>query len=531
MVYPPSVGYRPYVRGRRPAPVAGSRALPGVLNAPYNRFYSLAPGDSHGEQGGGGGGNYTSTQITNSTYTTESGAESLAAAYSGNKIQRAWHPNLGVGGTRTPDILAIPRPSDPSKSLLVTASNKAALVFLETGSNDANGTGGTNATDLDNAYNLVVEAIAALTTPGRVYAPYGQALPLYNNLPKTIVLVCNFRRGVKPDGSLNFNLSAADATNYYNYSRRLLKLAYNSGDATANPNVIACDTFEIPELADFTSGNLYYNKAGGTVDGIHFASPSAYWGSKKVGETVAAALDNSVNFARIPDTTTVANFLNSNPCLLTGGTAGTISANSNTVTGAALPSGTSMTIAGGGLNVDISYTTLPGNRGRQMKLTITGTATTRQALTFRTLTPNSTVRGTIDLSTDYIRCNANVGFKINSGSASALYSTLLVSVTAAMATLTRTGIVSPVVGAGGYNNGGLFSQFAPGNAALTVSFDPITVMPPVSDHPTYAPPAGTQPSSTGLVSSIIAEFEAGMPVNCELTVSEWGIFKTTNVNA
>ena len=169
------------------------------------------------------------------------------------------------------------------KTIADIAANPAAIIIL--------GPLGTNNSGDPTELAAMATIIKGLTDPTYVYPGYGAVLPLYNGQPKTIILLNDTRTGYSTSGSASQGKTPTSlALQFYNYSLSLLKYGFDSGDALANPHVIAVDTFNDPVLADLTDTTNYAVKPGFFADGLHFAPPAAYQVATRIAAKVAPLL-------------------------------------------------------------------------------------------------------------------------------------------------------------------------------------------------------------------------------------------------
>lgn len=346
----------------------GGSAPAGVLTQPYN-YHLMSIGDSRTVQGNNYGGTYgTGAGIGQSGGLASGGSvAAFLGTLTGHKVRFASiFTNAGGGGQTVETILGYPRSSTGQSSngtedLSKVAANEAATVIMYMGTNgNALGPGGAARTAIQNA-------IAALTDPSVTWTPYGAPLPLYNGLPKNIILVNETPRGIAADGSSN--LAAGNVALLEGWATWLLKFDYASGDALANPRVIAVDTFHDPSILDVSSGASYLPLPGLFADGLHPAPQGTY----AIGGVVAARLSslytNASPFYSLATTSTpvsAAGVLNPNPTFQAGTPSTTVSMGGATLSSSLIPQGTTIASLGTGTGSTGTY---------HMSITASATAT------------------------------------------------------------------------------------------------------------------------------------------------------------
>lgn len=400
-----------------------------------------------------------------------------------------------------------------AKTITDVAANQAAIVIL--------GPLGTNSSGSAADLAAMGTAIRALTDPTYVYPGYGAVLPLYNGQPKTIILLNDTRVGFNTTGVAGNGKSGATALQFYNYALSLLKYGYDSGDALANPHVVAIDTFNDPVLADLTDTTNYACKPGFFADGLHFAPPGAYQVARRIAAKVTPLLA-VYDYARLPTTTTTASFLNANPVLAT--TTGGASALSAGVTfTGTIPSGYRLLSTGGsGLNIDLSYNALGGTLGNELVIRITGTPATNGTVTFDQLV-GSTARATVNLATDAVRMAWRSKLLVTAGN---------VYVQNAGVTLQAASSLNRQMGA---STGAAGTALGYGNVAANALW--VKNAYASTEHAAYATEVtrnaalaqyGETGNPTLLQLSYNVSVQAGVAVDVTLTLSQIGVAKVTD---
>jgi hypothetical protein len=321
----------------------------------------------------------------------------------------------GTGGAGTYNMETTPDAASGSvtpyyvyggaKTIADIAANQAAIVILWLGTNGSGSAG--ELTAMDNA-------IKGLTNPAFSYPGYGGPLPLYGGLPKTIILMNETRRGINALNVVSQQLTGGTATQFKNYAASLLKYGFDSGDALANPHVIAVDTFNDARIADTTDVSTYNPLPGLWADGLHPATTVIWKLGQIISEKINAKIDNSYSFVQLVDSTTLANFFTQNPIFATT-SGGSQSIGSHTLVGT-VPQGFQINTSGGasGLTITFSYNALGGNLGNELVMRVTGTAISDTTLTLVN-TASAAQKLLIALGTDTLRAAARTKLQIDAG--------------------------------------------------------------------------------------------------------------------
>jgi len=290
-----------------------------------------------------------------------------------------------------------------SKTIADAAANEASIIILWAGTNGVGAPSEVTAMD---------QMINGLTDPSYIYPGYGGPLPLYNGQPKTLIVCNETRRGVSTLGASN--QVASNPSQFHDYAMTLKRYSFDSGDPTyANPHVVVVDTFDDPKLADLTDTTNYVPLPGFFADGLHPALTAIWTMDEIIRDRVDPLIPADTDFARLPDTTTIANFYNPNGCF-TATTGGATSLHDNVLTGT-VPSGWQLTSGTAGVAIDSSFNALGGNLGNEWVVHISGTPSANLTLNFNCIS-TSTNRAGISLATDTLRASANTKLIINSGS-------------------------------------------------------------------------------------------------------------------
>jgi len=185
-----------------------------------------------------------------------------------------------------------------------------------------------------------------------------------------------------------------------------------SATASANlmPNpLFAAGTSVVSTLAGATLSSALL--PGGTtaiMDGTGTGGTGTYHFSNAATASGTATLTTT---AGTLFTATVTN--GSTLFTVTGAPTGSIT-NGATITGAILPSGTSIGVSGSGtgLNINVAVNSISGTLGSEMVLTVTGTSPASAPTISIIQSAGSTALNSIDLSTDYIRGCANIKYTV-----------------------------------------------------------------------------------------------------------------------
>lgn len=290
------------------------------------------------------------------------------------------------------------------KTIADIAANQSAIVMLYAGTN-----GSGSASELA----AMADAIKGLTDPSYAYPGYGGPLPLFEGRAKTVVLLDETRRGITALNDVKNQLSGATAQQFNGYSAALLKYGYDSGDALANPRVLAVDTFNDVRVANVSDVTNYNPLPGLWADGLHQALPAVWKLGQVIADKINANIDSSYSFARLADSTVLSDVLLQNPLFVTT-TGGTNAISSHSLVGTIPQHWQLTTNTGSGLTITLSYNSLGVNLGNELVMRVTGTPSANASITL-TGSASAAQRSTIALAADTLRGSARTKLQIDAG--------------------------------------------------------------------------------------------------------------------
>lgn len=389
----------------------GGGGAPGATWMAPTNYDAVGLGDSRTAYGGGLSVANPVPPVTNGTSNLHSvGWTSWIVGMTNGRVRPAIVNNYGQAGADIQSICSVARITD-------VAANPANIVVVLMGTNNAPspttiGVGGAGRTVFDAMIDVLTNPAS---TKWSVLGASGP-IPLYNNVPKRILVLDELPRGIDRDGAVaGVAVAQANSLALKTFGEWAIGYAYNSGLPIANPYVAGVNVYSL--FLDTSTGANLYNKVGLYKDGIHPNVAGAF----VLTQALAARINTLIPgvggdfLSQMPTTIANTSAISANP-LMTG----TTGSNSGLKSITGTPPTSWNVLGSNATNVDVTVTTeaLGGNKGSAMVITLSGTAAAAGKIELRQSgTINSS---TLAFGTDRLRAVANVAYSVPTGLANSM---------------------------------------------------------------------------------------------------------------